>query len=362
MATTETHSGAVLEVDLAAIAANWHALRARHPGGEVGAVVKADGYGLGAEAVARRLAGEGCRCFFVATPAEALALRAVLPEPVIVTLNGLADAAAALAEAAITPALASLGEVAAWAGEGRRRGRRLPALLHLDTGMSRLGLDQAEQDALAADPSPLDAIALRGVMTHLVAAERPDDPLNAQQLARFAAARARLPPAPASLANSSGLFLGPAFATDLARPGAALYGINPTPDRPNPMRPAVRLRARVLQVRAVAAGASVGYNATWRTARPARIATLAIGYADGWPRALSGRGAAYFDGEAAPLVGRVSMDLTTCDVTGLAPVRPGDWAELIGPHAPLDAVAAAAGTIGYEILTGLGPRIARVTA
>jgi alanine racemase len=197
-------------------------------------------------------------------------------------------------------------------------------------------------------------------MTHLVSSEVPDDPINEQQRLRFAAARTRLPPASASLANSSGMFLGAAFGSDLARPGAALYGINPTPGRANPMRCVVRLLARVLSVRDVPAGATVGYNATWIAPRNSRIATAGVGYADGYHRSLAGMASACFDGTPVPLVGRISMDLTTFDVTDLPAVQPGSWLEVLGPHLSPDDVAAAAGTNGYEVLTSLGRRLHRV--
>jgi alanine racemase len=354
---------ALLEVDLAAIAANWRALAARNPAGAAAAVVKADAYGLGAARVAPCLFAAGCRHFFTAHLAEAVALRPLLPGAMIAPLNGIPPGAEADCLAhGIAPVLASLAEIDRWTALARARARPIGVLLHIDTGMNRLGLDRADLAALAADPRRLDGLELRYVMTHLVASEVPDDPANAAQLERFAAACAVLPPAPRSFANSSGLFLGAPFASDLARPGAALYGINPTPDRPNPMRVPVRLLARILQIRNVAPGESVGYNATWRAGRPARIATLGIGYADGWRRCLSARAPAAwadFDGPPVALVGRVSMDLTTCDVTDHPGVGVGDWIELMGPRTPPDAVGEAAGTNGYEILTGLGPRIAR---
>ena len=184
--------------------------------------------------------------------------------------------------------------------------------------------------------------------------------MNGEQLARFIAIRARLPQYRASLANSSGIFLGPAFGSDLARAGAALYGINPTPGRPNPMRSVVTLSVRVLAVRDIPAGTSVGYNATWTAVRPSRIATAALGYADGFHRSLSNRGSACFDGTPVPLVGRVSMDLSTFDVTGHPAVQPGCWLNVLGPHLSLDDVAQAAGTNGYEVLTSLGRRFHKV--
>ncbi len=354
-------AAAVLTIDLPAIVANWRALAARHPAGPVGGVVKADGYGLGAALVAPALHSAGCRHFFTAHLEEALAIRPLLPGAMLAVLNGpLPGTEAAYRAREIIPVLGSLGEIALWRAEAARAGAALPAILHIDTGMARLGLAEAEVAALAADPALLAGIELRFVMTHLVSAERACDPLNEHQRARFAAAADRLPPAPRSIANSSGIFLGPRFASELARPGAALYGINPVPGEANPMRAVVRLAARVLSLRPLARGESVGYNATWRAARPSRIATVAVGYADGWPRSLTNRGAAFFDGGRLPLVGRVSMDLTTYDATDQPALHAGDWLELIGPARPLSDVAEAAGTNEYEILTSLGRRYRRV--
>jgi len=354
-------ASAVLEIDLGAIVANWRTLRERHLPGDVAAVVKADAYGLGAAVVVPALHGAGCRHFFTAHLEEAIALRPLVPGAMLAVLNGLIPGTEPGYRAhAVTPVLGSLAEVALWRAEAERTGAPLEAILHIDTGMARLGLDEAEVAALTADPHLLGGIRVRFVITHLVSAECADDPLNERQRDRFATLASRLPPAPCSIANSSGIFLGPRFASDLARPGAALYGVNPTPGRPNPMRPAVRLTARVLAIRTLGQGESVGYNATWRAERPSRIATVGVGYADGWPRSLSNRGAAFFDGRRLPLVGRVSMDLTTYDATDQGALAPGDWLELIGPAQPLAAVAEAAGTNEYEILTALGGRYHRV--
>ncbi len=352
---------AILDIDLGAIAANWRLLCARHPSGPVGGVVKADGYGLDARKVAATLHAAGCRHFFVAHLDEALAIRDLVPGAMLAVLNGpIPGSEPEYAARGILPVLGSLAALAAWRGQAGRVGQKLPALLHVDTGMSRLGFDAGELACLQADHARLAGIAPRFVMTHLVAAEVPDDPVNEAQRRRFAEACDRLPPLPRSLANSSGIFLGPAFGSDLARPGAALYGINPTPGRPNPMQGVVRLRARVLQVRDIPAGETVGYNATWRAPRPSRIATVGVGYADGWHRSRSGRSFAFFDGRPVPLVGRISMDLTTYDVTDRPEIGPDDWLDLIGPDVPVDTVAADAGTNGYEVLTGLGRRFARV--
>ncbi|HEY1935335.1 MAG TPA: alanine racemase [Acetobacteraceae bacterium] len=351
---------AVLDIDLGAIVANWGLLSRRHPSGPVAGVVKADAYGLGADYVASALHAAGCRHFFVALLDEALAIRGRLPGALLAVLGGpLPGSEPDYVAHDIVPVLNSLAELDAWAATARRVGRRLPALLHIDTGMSRLGLTARELAALHRDHSRMAGIELRYVMTHLVASEDPDDPLNHRQRERFAAACAGLPPTPTSFANSSGIFLGPGWGSDLARPGAALYGINPTPGRPNPMQLPVRLTARVLSVRDLQPGDSVGYNATWRAGRESRIATVGVGYADGWHRTLSGRGKAFFDGTPVPLVGRVSMDLTTFDITDHPAVQPGSWLELIGPAQSPDDLAALAGTNGYEVLTSLGRRFHR---
>ncbi len=353
-------AAALLEVDLDAIAANWRYLRSRHPSGAVAAVVKADGYGLGAREIAARLNREGCQHFFTASLDEALAVRDLIPNAMLATLNGLhPGAAAASAAHDILPVLGSLAAIEAWRAAAHRARRALPALLHIDTGMSRLGLDGGELASLRTREPRLDGVALRYVVTHLASSEVSDDPANEHQLRRFVQACAAFPGVARSIANSSGMFLGSDYMADLARPGAALYGINPTPGRPNPMRPVVRLLAPVLQVREIAAGETVGYNGTWRAPRPSRIATGGVGYADGWHRARSGRGAACFDGRPVPLVGRVSMDLTTYDVTGRPEIGPGALLELIGPNIPVDTVADAAATNGYEVLTSLGRRLAR---
>ena len=345
----------LLEIDLSAIVANWQSLRR----GPTAAVVKADAYGLGARAVVLPLHAAGCRHFFTAHPSEAMAVRDLIPGAMLGVLNGLwPGLEPEFVAADLTPVLGTLDEIDRWAAQARVTGRPLPAILHVDTGMNRLGLDPAGVDVLAADHARLNGLTLRYVMTHLASAECPDDPLNEQQRSRFAAACARLPAVPRSFANSSGLFLGPGFASDLARPGAALYGVNPTPGRPNPQRPVVRLRARILQIREVPPGDNVGYNGCWTASRPSRIATVSVGYADGFLRSLSNKATAYFDDQPVPLVGRVSMDLSTFDVTDVPRIATGDWLDLIGPGG-VDALAAQAGTNGYEILTSLGRRYQR---
>ncbi len=353
-------SGGVLTVDLGAVARNYRRLAGRAGGAAVAGVVKADAYGLGMDRVAPTLFEAGCRSFFVAHLAEALALRPLLPEDTeIFVLNGLLPGDERLcAENGIRPVLNSLEHVAAWGALGVSTGRRLPAAIQVDSGMSRLGLSPDEVAALAADPRCLAAIETVLVMSHLACADEPDHPANEAQLAAFEALSARLPAARRSLANSAGLFLDARFRFDLARPGIALYGGAPTGGRPNPMEPVVRLDARVIQLRDVPAGAGIGYGFTVVADRPMRLATLSVGYADGWLRAASNRGAAYLDGRRLPIVGRVSMDSIIVEA-GEAPLAAGDRVELLGDHATLEAAAEAAGTIPYEILTALGSRYER---
>jgi len=359
--------GALLTIDLGAVQENYRRLRARLTGAACAAVVKADGYGLGAAEVGPALARAGARDFFVALPCEGLALRESLaglePAPRIFVLSGFeAGLGPDFRAAGLIPVLNSLGQIAAWRDHALAEGAALPAALHIDSGMSRLGLPPAELDALADDPGRLDGLEQLLVMSHLACSEEAGNPKNREQLALFQAARARLPALPASFANSSGIFLGPEFHFDLARPGVALYGVNPTPGRPNPMVQVVRLQTRILQVREIDAPTTVGYGAAFRAAGPTRIATVAAGYADGYFRSLSGRGTAFLGDIAAPVVGRISMDLITLDVTQVPAqsLHPGALVDLIQPHDGLERLAEEAGTIGYEILTSLGRRYRRV--
>lgn len=351
---------AVLTIDVGAVVDNHRRLRAQARV-DVAGVVKADAYGLGAERIAPALAGAGCRMFFVAALSEGVALRGVLDRGCSIhVLNGLGSGEFPhFLEHDLIPVLNDPGQITQWSEAARQNGRPLPGVVHIDTGMSRLGLTPDEADALCADPLALDGLDLKLVMSHLVVSEEPEHPLNRAQLERFARFRERWPKARASLANSSGVFLGGAYAFDLVRPGAATYGINPTPGHRNPMRDVARLEARVLQIREIAAPQSVGYGATWQAASRTRIATVACGYADGWLRAQSNRGAAFFQGKRLNFVGRVSMDLITLDANAAPQLKTGDMVELMGPDHPVDAVADAAGTNGYEVLTRLGRRLGR---
>ena len=362
-AGTPARAGAILTVDLDAIAANYRSLRARAGGTQVAGVMKADAYGLGMDRVAPALVRAGCRVFFTAHVEEGIRLRGIVPaDATIYVLHGPPPGTAAdFVEHGLIPVLNDPGQVREWSAACARAGRRLPAAVQVDSGMSRMGLSPADLDALGAPDAWLAAFEPTLVMSHLACADEPDHPMNDAQRQRFDAIRATFPALPASLANSSAVFLGPAFHYDLARPGAALYGINPQPGRPNPLRQAVSLDARIVQVRTIEAGTAVGYGARYVADSTRRIATIGIGYADGWLRALSGRGHAVVDGVPVPIAGTVSMDSITLDVTGIpdARLQPGMTVELLGPHQHVDAVAAEAGTIGYEVLTRLGSRFER---
>ncbi|KAB1076026.1 alanine racemase [Methylobacterium planeticum] len=351
--------GGRLTVDLAGIAENWRRLGAEAPGIPCAAVVKADAYGCGLAAVAAALWAAGCRTFFVAHLSEAVEARTAIPEATVYVLNGLLPGSGtALVAHGLRPVLGAREELVEWAALAAEAGRILPAALHVDTGMNRLGLSVPDALSCAGDPLlPRAGIVL--LMSHLVSAELPDDSVNARQIADFARVRAALPGIPASLANSSGVYLGSGAHHDLLRPGYAMFGGNPTPGRPNPMRPVVRLEARIAQIRHVEAGDRVGYNGRWTAPGPRRLATLSLGYADGYPRAASGRGHALVGGAACPILGLISMDLIILDVTEAPGARRGDTAILIGDSLDLDRVGRAAGTIGYEILTGLGSRYVR---
>lgn len=355
-------ASAILTVDLEAVVANWRQLDDMTRSATCAAVVKADAYGLGAREVIPALAAAGCRSFFVATVDEALAARGLAPDADVHLLGGLMGGAAeTLARHAIRPALNHLGEIAEWAALARRLDRALPAAIHIDTGMNRLGLGPDELDRLVDEPGRLGGIDIAFWMTHLACADEATHPMNEVQRTRFLDAMGRLPAAPGCLANSSGIFLGPGYHLGLARPGCALYGVNPVPGRTNPMRQTVRLMGRVLQVRDVDSPMTVGYGATHTATGPAKIATVAVGYADGYLRSASSRGKVVIGGFEVPVVGRVSMDMIGVDVSTLPEefARAGAWAEIVGPSHPVDALAAEAGTIGYEILTSMGSRYRR---
>jgi alanine racemase len=363
----EAEAGGILTVDLSAIEANWRALGRRAMPSECAAVIKADGYGCGIEKVAHTLAKAGCKTFFVADLEEARRTRGAASEPAIYVLNGLLPGtAAAYADIRARPVIGSMVELAEWDAFTTAHQWHGGAALHVDTGMNRLGISVNEAAALA----PRLRAENHGItllMSHLACAEVPAHPLNTQQINLFREVRILYRGIPSSLANSSGIFLGASAHCDMVRPGVALYGVNPIPGQSNPMRAVIELQARIAQVRTVPRGETVGYNAGWTAKRTTRIAVAAVGYADGYLRAASASdlapgGEAIVAGKKCPLAGRVSMDLLAIDITDLPENagRRGDLAILIGDEITVDDMAKSAGTIGYEVLTGLGRRYHRV--
>lgn len=360
---TVSPRAATLNVDLDALAENWRTLDRLTPGAETAAVVKADAYGIGIAQAVPALVAAGCRSFFTAHPHEGEAVRAAAPAARILVLNGLLPGLEALfLDRELIPVLNSLDDIACWSALARRTGRRLPAAVHLDTGMTRLGLLEADIDRLAAEPGRLDGLEVVLWLTHPACADTPGHPLNALQLDLLRRWLARLPAAPASFCNSAAIHLGPAGHLDLIRAGVALYGANPSPAASVRMREVVHLQARILQVHRVDTPRSVGYGATHPVAGPRRIATVGVGYGDGYLRALGGKATGVIGGHRVPLVGRVSMDLSTFDITTVpeALAQPGRAISMIGGGVDIDELAHAADTIAYELLTGLGRRYARV--
>lgn len=361
-------SACVVTVDLAAVVANWRAVAALVAPAECAAVVKADAYGLGAVRVVPALASAGCATFFVATIDEAAEVRALAPDARVYVLDGLLPgAAAALAASGARPVLGSLDEVREWAAHCRTARRRLPAAIHVDSGMNRLGLEAGEIDAVLSDPGLLQALELDFLMSHLASSDDSRSAQNRAQLRRFLAIAGRFPQVKRSLAASGGVLLGRSYDFDLVRPGLLLFGGRPSQSVGAPVVPAVRVEARVLQVRTVERGRKVGYSAGWTAPRRSRIAVVALGYADAVPRTASASndatgGFVAFRGRRAPMVGRISMDLVTVDVTDLkdaAPAR-GDLVEIIGQQISLEEAAHSFGTIPWEVLTRLSRRAARV--
>jgi len=365
----QQRAGAVLTIDLDALTSNWrlYADKARGSNAKAGAVIKASAYGLDVARVAPALHLAGCDTFFVATIDEAIQIRNILGKidqanPSIHVFYGLMDGCERdFSQYDLIPVLNTLGEVEAWRAFCGGLGTSLPCDIHIDTGMSRLGLDEHELQKFITNMDQYIGLNINTIMSHLACAETPEHIENKRQLERFTTALSKINFTQASLANSSGAFLGPNYHFDLIRPGVALYGANPTPDKPNPMKQVVRLQGKVLQVRAIDTPRGVGYGSTFEASQGTRIATLAMGYADGYPRSLSNVGEVYFGEHKAPIVGRVSMDLITIDVTDIPAhiVHVGQLADVIGPLNPIDDVADKAGTIGYELLTQLGSRYDR---
>ncbi len=357
----EIFEAARLTVRLGAVASNFREFQRISGSATVSAVVKADAYGMGMASVAKHLRGVGADTFFVARLEEGVALRPVVPDARIFVLDGApAGAIPALIGYRLTPVLNSLDEVANWQAAAQRARSKFGAAIHFDTGMNRLGLPPQELSTLAAERDKrLEGIHVVLWMSHLACADDPGDAMNRAQLEHFRAALAVLPPAPASLSSSGGAMLGRDYVFDMLRPGVGLYGGNPQPAGVNPFATVAVLTARILQLRRIDKGESVGYGATFRAERPTVLATAGLGYTDGVMRSLGNRGSGAIAGQRVPIAGRVSMDLVVLDVTGIPGAAVGAEIEFIGDTIPLEEIAAKAGTASYEILTSLARRVPR---
>ena len=363
----QDQTGSILTVDLNVLAKNFAYLKKRIAGKAIcSAVVKSNAYGLGLEKVVSRLLTEGCHSFFVATLDEAIELRGYLKQQDkdadIYILNGLPKGIEKdLTKYGITPVLNSIPEIERWASYGKENSNGFKAIINIDTGMSRLGLDTREMHYLLKKPELTDYIDLTYLMSHLACADDKENKKNEQQRRLFDEYRSKLLPKKSSLANSAGIFLGKNYHYDLVRPGAAIYGLQPIINEINKIDQVINLKGRIIQTITVDQGKSVGYGATYKATRQSRLAIVALGYGDGYFRTLGNRGHGYLGNKKVPVVGRVSMDLVTFDVTDVAEKdsRADAMIEIIGPQYTADNLAADAGTIGYEILTSLGERYFR---
>lgn len=352
----------LLTIDLEALEDNYRFCSDRLRPASVAAVVKADAYGLGVKKIAPVLWHAGCRQFFTATHREGITLRGVLPDAEIYILEGVTDqSVAACYDHQLVPVLVSPDHSTLWAAQARHVGRSLPAIIHIDTGMTRLGFGERELHELLEQGDDLEWLETRYVMTHYACADEPGAEKTRDQLEHFKRLRKLLPPAPTSVGNSAGGLLGSEFSGDMARVGIALFGGSPYQDKMPDLKPVVRVQSRILQIREVDKGTTVGYGATFAARKTMRIATVGIGYADGYPWSLGNQGIASVAGYRVPVVGRVSMDMITLDVTEVPNelLQPGCMVDLIGPDVSLEEVAERAGTINYEILTRLSQRARR---
>ncbi|HKJ73446.1 MAG TPA: alanine racemase [Alphaproteobacteria bacterium] len=356
--------GGRLTINLDAVAANYRLLKSRAAPAECAVAVKANAYGLGVDRVAPTLWNAGCRTFFVATLDEAIELRGILPEAKIYVLNGLPrDEAPAFREYKFCPVLNDLPQIEAWTAFSRKHnGQVPPAGIHIDTGMNRLGLPPQEAETLLASPELLENCPFDLIMSHLACADEPAHPKNQEQCKQFASWTRRFPGKRASLANSAGVFLGKPYHHDLVRVGISVYGGAPVPSAPNPMAEVVNLQGRIVQTRFVDSPMTVGYGATHSFKGRTRLATVALGYGDGYMRSAGNHAYGCIDGVRVPVVGRVSMDLTTLDITAVRPdsAQTGDLIDMIGHGANLDEIARLSGTVSYEVLTNLGSRYERI--
>lgn len=354
---TPSHSGPVLTVDLNAVRENYQYLRKTVAPSICAGVVKADAYGLGMDRIAAALADAGCTDFFVAWMDEGIDLRPHIPQSRIFVLHGaLPGTASDLHQNNLIPVVNHLGQLAEWSNYARKIGKKLPVALHIDSGLNRLGMPEDEIKKLSKNPDLLAGLDLQLILSHLAIPALANHPMNESQLQSFRASLKILPPAPASLAASSGSFLGAEYRFDMVRIGSSIYGMNPQPNKPNPMRAVTRLEFPVLQIQELPVGKTVGYGCTFKTERPTRIVTLGGGFSDGYMRSLSNSGTIWIGDYRCPVVGRVSMDLITVDVTDIPShlVQPGSMLAILHDQYTVNHLAGEAKTRTTEILCGLG--------
>jgi alanine racemase len=363
----------VLVIDLEAVRYNYRYIQSLAPDTEIAVSIKSDAYGLGASMIAKTLASIGCKTFFVATIDEGVKLRSDFPNTEIVILNGpTANSEQLFIKHELTPTLNSLSQINTWKSLKNNNTSCKAAYLQVDTGMSRLGLSINDVSQLCSNGHTLNGLDIAVIMSHLSSADNAKSSINKQQLLLLNTLATQLSeitgPVRVSLANSAGSLLGANYHLDMIRSGASIYGLKATKSSQDPIRQVVHLFAQIIQVRKVDYPSTVGYGATHKIHRPSKIATLAIGYADGYLRAAGqlnkkdtkSLATTFINGKAAPIVGRISMDLITIDVSEIPEAEPETYVELIGNNYSVDDLADVSGTIGYEILTRLGQRHHRI--
>lgn len=357
------HISSVLEVDTQLIARNYRILSQLVPHGVCGAVVKADAYGFGIKAVAPVLMQTGCQNFFVAHISEGIFLRSLLRHQNIYIFSGLLPQTEGyFVEHSLVPILNDFEMLKNWTRESEKLGRKLPCALHIDTGMRRNGFDRLDLENLLNAPELLKALDVHFIMSHLVSSHDPHDPLNKQQKELFDSIKQHFPQIKGSFADTGGIYLGPSFHYDFIRTGKGLFGLYTPPEGYEPLHPCLRFLARILQIRTAHKGETVGYGATHTLTRDSKLATLGVGFADGYDLRLSNRAYALFQQLKAPVVGRISMDYTVIDVTDIPEslCYVGGWAELVNQEMSLDSLAQSIGTLSRELSTGFTSRVSRI--
>jgi len=354
-----------LEINIDSIIHNYQFINSKVGNTECAAVLKADAYGMGASVIAKALDKAGCSTFFVATIDEGIELRACFSNDrnKIAVLSGLLKGSEDIFyNNKLTPVLNDIEQIKRWGLYNRKKKRPAPSIIHIDTGMNRLGLTISEFYDTVDKQTKLEELHVGWIMSHLACGDQPRDIMNEKQLSVFLNAKKKLPTVKASLANSAGVFLGQSYHLDMVRPGIALYGSGPGSRPSNNLKQVVKLYGRILQIRTLNSGASIGYGASFRVSEATRVATVGLGYADGYLRSLSNSSWVFFNGVKLPVIGRISMDYITIDITKIASgkIKTGDFIEVIGDKFTLDDLATVANTVPNELLTRLGTRHHRI--